>query len=686
MAETPDRRREMDPKKFFAELKRRNVYKVAVAYGVVAWLLIQAASIILPTFGAPTWVMKVFLTAIVFGFPVGLILSWAYELTPEGVKRTEEVAPHESITRRTGRKLDFLIISVLLVVIALLITDRLRGPPASDSASDKSIAVLPFENLSRDPDNAFFADGVQDEILTYLAKIADLKVISRSSVMQYKSGTPRNLREIGKQLGVAHLLEGNVQRAAGKVRVNAQLIDVRTDGHVWAQTYDRDLADVFGIQSEIAKTIADQLHVKLSPTEKAAIEQRPTADLAAFDFYTRGKMLRSTTIFSALAKSNVLQAVDLLNQAVAHDPTFLLAWCELAGAHDWLYSSGHDHTPARLALADVAVQTALRLRPDAGEAHLALAQHFYRGYLDYDRARTELSIAQRTLPNDPFTFALAGHLDQRQGRWEESERNLRRAIELDPRNTHTLHNISLSYEALRRYADMAAILGRALEIAPKDVATRKARAVVDLDWRADPRPLHTTIEAILAEDPASAPIIANAWLLLALCERDPAAVARALAALAGNASGIFDPVFNEGVMARVRGDGVAARAAFTIARVQQEAAARAQPDDAGALCVLGLIDAGLGRTEEALREGRRALELLPVARDPLGGARIVEYFALICAWAGEKDLALEQLEMAAQTPGPFLASYGKLKLLPFWDPLRGDPRFEKIVASLAPKE
>src|SRR5438477_6376154 len=392
---------------------------------------------------------------------------------------------------------------------------------APANISEKSIAVLPFDNLSDDQANAYFAVGIQDEILTSLARVADLKVISRTSVMQYTTGAERNLREIGKQLGVAHLLEGSVQRAAKHVRVNAQLIDARTDAHLWAQTYDRDLADVFAIQSEIAKTIAEQLQAKLSLTEKAAIEQRPTADLAAFDLYTRAKMLRQTNS-RVLGTNNRLQAVGLLNQAVALDPTFLLAWCELAITHDLLYFLDHDHTATRLALAEAAVQTALRLRPNQGEAHLALAHHLYQGYLDYDRARAELAIAHRTLPNDPFIFVVAGIMDRRQGRWAESTRNLERVIELDPRNSYAFQNLSFNYQDLRRYADMAAVLDRALAIAPKDVHMRVERALVDLDWRADSRPLHTTIEAILVEDPGAAATLANHWLVLALCERDPA--------------------------------------------------------------------------------------------------------------------------------------------------------------------
>lgn len=560
------------------------------------------------------------------------------------------------------------------------------GNAASATAPEKSIAVLPFENLSRDTENAFFAGGVQDEILTHLAKIADLKVISRTSVMQYTTGPQRNLREIGKQLGVAHLLEGSVQRDAKRVRVNAQLIDARTDAHLWAQTYDRELADVFAIQSEIAKSIASQLQAKLSPTEKAAIELRPTADLAAFDLYTRAKTLRLTSSLKHLDKNSLLQGADLLDQAVALDPAFYLAWCDLALKHDLLYSLGHDHTPARLALAEAAVQTALRLRPDSGEAHLAFANHLYHGYLDYDRARAELAIAQRTLPNEPTLFNNLANIDRRQGRWAESTRNLERVSELDPRNINL--NLAWNYESLRRYTEMAAVLDRALEIAPKELEARIERARVDLNWRADPRLLQTTIEAILVQDPAATATLVDPSLVVALCKRDLAAADRALATqddypLALGAISFSRP-FLQGLVARVRGDAAAARTAFTIARSQQEEMVRAQPDYAPALALLGLIDAGLGRNDEALGEGRRAIELLPLSRDALGGANMIECFAIICAWTGEKDLALEQLAMSARMPEG--VHYGQLKLDPFWDPLRDDPRFDEIVTSLAPKE
>jgi serine/threonine protein kinase len=564
-----------------------------------------------------------------------------------------------------------------------------QAKPVSHAASipDKSIAVLPFENLSANQENSYFTDGVQDEILMNLAKIADLKVISRTSVMQYKNTATRNLREIAQELGVAHILEGSVQRAANRVRVTAQLIDARIDTHLWANQYDRDLADVFAIQSEIAQAIANQLQAKLSPREKAAIEKPPTVDLAAFDLYSRAKTMMLTTSFSARTKDILLEAVDLLNQAVARDREFFLAYSQLTYANDILYLINLDHTADRLAAGDAAAQAAVRLRPDSGEAHLVLAGHLYRGYLDYDRARAEIAAARRTLPNDPMAFELAGHIDRRQGRWDKSTDNFEREIELDPRNLYILQQIALSYQLLRRYPEMAAVLDRALAIAPKDIDSRVARAQIVLDSHADPRPLHTTIDAILVEDPTAAPTLADSWLNLALCERDSAGAARAMVALSTNTyrvdAVLLSRSFIEGLMARVRGDTAAARTAFANARAQQEELVRAQPDYAPALCMLGLIDAGLGRKEDALREGRRAVELLPVERDAINGAHMIEFFAIICGWIGEKDLAFEQLAIAVRLPG--WLSYGHLRLHPILDPLRGDPRFEKIVASFAPK-
>jgi len=363
-------------------------------------------------------------------------------------------------------------------------------PGAAAAVPEKSIAVLPFENLSEDKANEFFTNGVQDEILSHLSKIADLRVISRTSVMQYKAGAQRNLREIAQQLGVAHVVEGSVQRAANKVRVIAQLIDARNDVHLWAQTYDRDLADVFAIQSEIAKSIADQLQAKLSPAEKSAIEQRPTTDVAAFELYSRAKDLILNTGFSAIASQNLRAGIDLLNQALARDPSFFAAQCQLAYAHDTFYAIGRDHTPERLALAEAAVGAAFRLRPNASEAHLARANHLYGAYRDYDGALAELDVVRSIMPNAPRVFELTGFIARRRGAQEEGLRNLQRAVELDPRNFFTLQQLAISYKLLRRYPEEIATDARALSIKVDDPETRAARGLAFLDWKADTRPLH----------------------------------------------------------------------------------------------------------------------------------------------------------------------------------------------------
>ena len=379
---------------------------------------------------------------------------------------------------------------------------------------------MPFDNLSDEKENAYFAAGVQDEITTNLALIAELKVISRTSANLYKSGNPRNSREIGQQLGVAHLLEGNVQRIGNRLRVNAQLIKADTDTHVWAQTYNRDVADLFAIQSEIAQAIAAQLAVQISPAEKRAIQRPPTTDLTAFDLYTRAKSLSPPAFFSNAGEKDLLEAIDLLNKAVSRDPTFFQAYCQLAWVHDVLYFLGYDRTPARLALAEAAIQAAFRLRPDAGEAHLARAENFYRGYLDYDSALTELEVARQTLPNDPRIFELMGLIQRRSGRWEESTHNLEHAVDLDPRNVFTLLAIADSYRDLRRYAEAASAYDRVLGITPDAVKTKAARALVELEWKANTRPLRQLVDSVQTTSPAALADIADTWLLCALAERD----------------------------------------------------------------------------------------------------------------------------------------------------------------------
>jgi serine/threonine protein kinase/Tfp pilus assembly protein PilF len=604
--------------------------------------------------------------------------------TGELAARLQRCSPEARSVRRTRAALAVAAIVVLGLVARFVFPPPGIQNPRLNPALDKSIAVLPFENLSPDPNNAYFANGVQDEILTRLAGVADLKVISRASVMQYKSGVARDLRKIGHELGVARVVEGTVQRAGNRVRVNAQLIDVSTNRGLWGQTYDRNLADVFAIQSEIATSIARELQASLSPREKTAIEQAPTNNITAFELYARAEDL----IASNDTKANLLEAVDLLNQAVASDPSFFKAYCLLAATHDRLYFFGYDHTPARLALAEAAIQEALRLHPDGGEVHLARAGHLYRGFLDYEGALAELEIAAKTLPNDARVFELKGYIQRRQGKQEEAVRSLERAIDLDPRNSATLQQIALSYRHLRRFAEEKSILDRALAIDPNDLVNNLERAALEFYWKADTRPLHQMLDSVRAANPAATEDIAEYWLLCALAERDAAAATNAVIAAGENPAQTdeavsFSPSFMKGVIARMTKDDAEARTAFAAARAEQEKLPQTPQSYGPALCVLGLIDAALGRKEEALREGRRAVELLPVEKDPISGITMVKYFAIIAAWVGDKDLACGKLAIAIRPPSRL--TYGELKQLPFWDPLRGDPRFEKLVASLAPK-
>src|SRR6476659_9398984 len=567
---------------------------------------------------------------------------------PNLPSKLQAVKRHRAHVRWAAVAIGLLVVAALAAAVFFF----LRKAPVRSLATavEKSIAVLPFENLSEEKANAFFAEGVQDEILTNLAKIADLKVISRTSVMHYMSGAPRNLREIGQQLGVAHVVEGSVQRAANKIRVNAQLIDARNDAHQWAQTYDRDLADVFAIQSEIAKAIADQLQAKLSPNEKKAIERPPTTDLAAFDLYSRAKSILLTASFSATSEPNLRKAIEFLDEAVKRDPSFFDAYCQLARAHEQLYAvSGVDHTPARLALAEAAVQAATQLRPDAAETHLAHAQYLYYGLRDYAGALAELEIARQALPNDPRLFELTGYILRRRGQQEEGLRNLERAVELDPRNFYTLQQIALSYQFLGRYAEAIAALDRASAIMPDNVETRANRGLWYMCWKGDARPLRQTIDAILAQGSDAIVSAADIWFFCALAERDPAAAERALLALGDNqccneGAIILSHIFGEGLLARMTKDEARARAAVEAARGRQEKILQAQPDYGPALCVLSLIDAALGRKDVALDEGRRAMALMPVEKDLINGSRVLQYFAITAAWAGDKELALQQLE------------------------------------------
>ena len=584
----------MNGRNFLAELKRRNVYKVAVAYAVVGWLLVQIATQVFPFFEIPNWAVRLVVLVIVIGFPIALVIAWAFELTPEGIKRTEDVdlAVQASAKSRTWV---YIAIVAALLSIGLFFLGRFTASSkqnATAEVSSKSIAVLPFENFSDSRENEFFAEGVQDDILTDLAKVADLKVISRTSVMQYKNAAARNLREIGQQLGVSHLLEGSVQRAANRVRVNAQLIDARTDTHLWAQTYDRDLADVFAIQSEIAQTIAEQLEARLSPTERAAIAQPPTTDLVANDLYVRALALDDLANDPG-AKEGLLQGIRLLEEAVRRDPNFLLAYCLLSETHLDLYWGGFDHTPARREQANLALQHAEQIRPDAGEVHLQKGAYAYHGFRDYDRAIAEFELARRLLPNSARLYVYLASVDRRRARWEDAIRNFDRSVELDPRNAFIFEEAGFTKIGLRRYAEAGLLLERALALAPQDIFVRATLWQLPYAERADTVPWRSHLNAILKEGNETASHVASLFVYCALAEHDRNAASQALALIP--AEGAVNPVSDSlwprdwyvGLVARSFGDNSGAQNAFTGVRASAEKAVKEQPDYAPAWSILG---------------------------------------------------------------------------------------------------
>lgn len=550
------------------------------------------------------------------------------------------------------------------------------------AVAERSVAVLPFENLSADPDGAFFTAGVEDEVRNDLAKLADLKVISRNSVIQYKPGMKRNFHEIGDALGVAQVVEGSVQRATDRIRVSAQLINVKTGARLWQKRYDGAYDDVFAIQSDIAKAVADRLGAKLSAAETVAINEKPTEMHLAYDRYIRAGTLLDGTALDARSGELRYEAVHLLEGAVTQDPKFLLAYCRLGLAHQGLYFNGYDHTPLRLTRATQAVETALRLGPDRGESHLAAGSLYYYCYRDYDKARAELAIARRLLPNESSVFAILGWIDRRQGRWQEHLRNVNRALELDPRNVFILHQLAGSYQILRRYNDLMATFDRALTVTPNDSVARVARGLAELDSNATVRPAQMAVQQALANNSSDGVKIVDRWFNIALCARDPDDAKRALAAMLQEGvtwgANVRTPrSFCEGLAARVFGDNETAMNAFAGAREEMETVLKKQPDYPEALSALGMIDAGLGRKEDAIREGRRAVELLPVTKDIMTGSELLRNLALIYAWTGEKKLAIDQIAAALQGPGHI--TYGQLRLHPWWDSIRDDPRFEQLV-------
>jgi TolB-like protein/Tfp pilus assembly protein PilF len=676
-------------KSFFAELKRRNVYKVAVAYVVAGWALAQGLAQVLPVFSVPTWVIQLLVALIVMGLPVALGLAWAFELTPEGLKRTDEV-DEATVAAHKKRAWIYVVIAGALASIGLFSLGRYTAAPTQNAAGDtsvKSIAVLPFENLSDDKQNTYFADGVQDQILTNLGRVSDLKVISHTTVRQYKTGLPRNLREIGKQLGVTHVLEGSVQRVGDRLRIAAQLIDARTDSQIWAETYDRTAADLFAIQSELAESIVAQLQAKLSPEQKAWIEERPTQDLVAFELYLRAKQIVDSYLIADDVRAALLSALQSLDQAIKRDPDFVSAYCYIARANDLLYFFDLDPTPDRILLAEAAVKAALRIRPDSAEAHFAMADFLFRCHRDYDGALKELAIASPGLPNDTAFFILSGYINRRRNNWAQAEQDFSTAVALDPRNPNAYNLLADTYNLQRKHLLAAQVYDRVLAAGERTpiVFYRRDSAIFNRTANS------TELRDVLAKNPnmdvggGQTPY----RVMFALIDGNFAEAERVLAASPRedfqdiDYSFYYPKAWFEAMIARAKGDSPGAIAAFSNARKILEQRLAIKPEDARTIAVLAQVDAGLGHKELAIQEAKHAVDLMPVSKDIYDGALVLEGLAQVYTWTNERDPAIELLQKLVTMPG--YTNYARLKLLPMWNPLRGDPRFEKIVNSLAPK-
>jgi TolB-like protein/Tfp pilus assembly protein PilF len=678
----------MNPKSFFGELKRRNVYKVAVAYIVAGWALSQGIAQVFPVFDVPNWVVRLIVFLIVIGFPIALIFAWAFEITPEGLKRAEEADAMPLSARPTNRTWIYIVVVGVAISVALFFLGRYTaGNRITSPDNNKSIAVLPFQSLSEDKNDAYFADGVQDQILTNLAKVSDLKVISHTSVRQYKTGAERNLREIGRQLGVAYIMEGSVQRARDRLRINAQLIDARTDGHVWAETYDRTASDLFAIQSELAESIVAQLKAKLSPEQKAEIEERPTQDLAAFELYLQAKAIVDNYLNATDVRAALLQALHSLDDAIQRDPNFVSAYCYSARANDLLFFFDLDPTQDRILLADVAVKAALRLRPDSAEAHFAMADYLFRCLRDYNRAQEELAIARPGLPNSTPFFILSGYINRRRDHFPDAERDFSTAFALDPRNPNAYNLLADTYVLQHRFPEAVHVYDNVLAAGEQAPIVRARRASCMLWGTGDTGLLRDILAKFPDMEFAGSQTPARAWM--AMLDGNYAEAERVLAASPRqdfqdiDLSFYFPKSWYQAMIARAKGDSARATAAFRECREILTQRLIVKPEHARTIAVLAQVDAGLGEKDLAIREAQHAIDLMPISKDIYDGALVLEGLAQVYAWSGDRDRAIGLVQKLVTMPG--YTNYGRLKLHPLWSPLRADPRFERIVASLAPK-
>ena len=661
---------------FFAELRTRKVYRVAVAYAVAGWAVIQFGDIVFPVWDLPPWSLRLVIAGVLAGFPIALIFAWVFDVTPEGLRATAPLlAPREERPHRTRRNIAILVAASVAVSAA---AGFFLLPRTSAGRVEKSIAVLPFENFSDQKENAHFADGIQDDILTSLSKIGDLKVISRTSVMGYR-GKTHNVRQIGRELGVGAVLEGSVRRAGNRVRVNVQLINAETDEHMWSEIYDRDLTDVFAIQSDLAQKIAMELRAQLSPEERVQMSRKPTENGEAYLAFFEAQNLHS----QVQDHQKLLQAERLYERALQLDPNFALAAARLGHLQSWMYQT-HDKTPARRQRARELAQRALALQPDLPEAHLALGYTYYYGDRDYTRALAEFAIAQRGLPNDASVHLAIGAIQRRQGRWAECTANFEKALQLSPKDTWVMQNLALTYEATRNYTAADKLYREAMKLAPEALQLHTLLARLQVTWKGD----IAAVESILSQVPpklqddreivmawVNARVLQRRWDdALALIDKLP----RPASADDTESMMLHDgQLIIRGMLHHVKGETEIARALFEQARQQLQEKIAAAPDYAKLHGSLSQVLAYLGDKAGAIAAAERAMQLLPTSVDAFDGPMMTITAAQTLALVGENDRALALVDQLLTTPNGL--SVPTVRLDPMWDALRDDPQLEHIL-------
>jgi TolB-like protein/Tfp pilus assembly protein PilF len=663
---------------FFEEVKRRKVYRVAAAYIIAAGGIIQLASATFPAWELPNWALRLVILLVLVGFPIALILAWAFDITAQGIRATPDTA-----APRTRRRRNIIMLIATGVIISAA-TGFFLLPRVAAHKVDKSIAVLPFVNLSDEKENAYFADGVQDDVLTNLSKISDLRVISRTSVMQYR-GRPTNLREIGKALGVSNILEGSVRRSGNKVRVNVQLIDANTDEHLWAKDYDRELTDVFDIQSDLAREIANALQAELSPAEKSQMTRKPTENGEAYLAFVQAHDLSCAYEDQAKLK----QSEQLYQRAIDLDPKFALALARYSQLESWI-ARDSDRAPERREKARTLAERALELQPDLPEAHLARGYSYYWGDNNYGAALKEFEIAQQGLPNDSEAYLAIGAIQRRQGKWADSTANLEKAASLNPKDTWPLQNLTFNYAMQRDFGAANKTVDRALQINPQAIGLWEIKVKLAIAEKGDFSVYEQALEKM-----KSLPMSSEEWLKTVSAQADLLLFQRkyqqvlqlaqsvpdeSMAAIPGASAGKYYAI---GIAQKVLGDDAAARAAFVKAKNILEEQLKQKADDPGLHIQLAKLLARLGEKDGAISEAQRATDLRPESKDAFEGPRVTEDVAQVYAIIGDNAHAIELLDGLLSRPtGVTLQS---LRVNPAWDPIRSDPAFQALFAKFAGK-